>query len=134
MDNAVAEYSFVTAFFRSETDAPTLSSSGEHFNALLSPTTSLSHGKGGLVDQTSHPGPDFGGYIKVDSELGKVNPATTKADQANSDAIWKQILDPVLEYCQVCVPGHPSSIPTYDYDPRLSFDPFSILFRKPFLS
>lgn len=26
-----------------------------------------------------------------------------KEEQANSDTIWKQVLDPVLEYIQVCV-------------------------------
>ena len=103
MDNATAEYAFVTTFFGS-TASNTSTGSQEH-NAISSPTSLLSPDNGDSVDQ-SKTGSDFGGYpeneVDIPKEVEKgLQRAVTTASQANSDAIWKQILDPVLEYCQV---------------------------------
>jgi hypothetical protein len=95
MDNAVAEYVFVTTFFKPEGEASTLSSPREHFpTGLLSPN----------FDQHSNIGSDYGGTVVANSvanETRNNHRTVTKAEQANLDATWKQILDPVIEYCQV---------------------------------
>ncbi|KAG2369588.1 vacuolar sorting protein [Suillus spraguei] len=106
MDNATAEYAFIATFFRSESFAPP--PAVETNSALFSPTATLLS-------------PDFDGRSNAGSEIGMhvsrpfsgngngprdliAQPShMDKAERAPLDAIWKQILDPVLEYCKTFV-------------------------------
>jgi hypothetical protein len=110
MDNVTAEYSFVTSFFSQE--APTLSLSfKEHNDLMLSPTTTV---KGGFDERRSTIKSEIGGHMsraRSDSTANSVytpQGANVKTERAPLDAIWKQIMDPVLEYCQVCNAESPS--------------------------
>jgi hypothetical protein len=111
MDNATAEYNFISNFFTTE-----------HF------TTSEPQAHNSPHPPASLPFPDNGGsQSKLESDSGEdqmdipaetnssLLRAGTKAEQANLDAIWKQVLDPVLEYCQVRVffraPSYETSLP-----------------------
>lgn len=102
MDNATAEYTFITAFFTLEASLP----SHESDSSLLSPTALLSP-TGGSFAGRSNVGSEYGGDVRkqrTDSitSMSAIALATTaKEEQAASDAIWHQVLDPVLEYCQV---------------------------------
>jgi hypothetical protein len=99
MDNATAEYTFVTTFF--SVDA--LMSPEEPENALLSPGLLSPDGR---ERRMSVAGSEHGGRrnraASVVSASGMQSLATAvKEEQASSDAIWKQIMDPVLDYTQV---------------------------------
>lgn len=101
MDNATAEYTFVTSFFAAEASVSPLSAK----DTLFSPTAMLTPVKGGFDDRRSVAGSEVGGQTsrtRADS-LAPYTPtrAIMKADRVPLDAIWKQIMDPVLEYCQV---------------------------------
>ncbi|KAK7061930.1 vacuolar sorting protein [Favolaschia claudopus] len=101
MDNATAEYSFVTSFFR--VDAVVQQ---EHDNALFSPGL-LSPGGG--ERRMSVAGSEHGGARRaragsVMSASGMQSlAAAVKEEQATFDATWKQIMDPVLEYIQTFI-------------------------------
>lgn len=106
MDNATAEYTFVTSFFSIEPVAP-LPSSKSTSGSLFSPTAMLSPTKGVFDDRRSVSGSEIGGQMprpRADSMAsisGTIkSPATLKAERAPLDTIWKQIIDPILEYCQ----------------------------------
>lgn len=98
MDNATAEYTFVTAFFTVDPIVPQ-----ETDNALFSP--GLLSPAGG-ERRMSVAGSEHGGRrartASIVSASGMQSlAAVVKEEQASSDAIWKQIMDPVLEYTQV---------------------------------
>lgn len=103
MDNATAEYTFVTAFFTSESS---FLSSRESNASLFSPSALLSPDRGSTAGPQSNAGSDYGGHTGTDSMTSTLarglQSTAAKAEQANTDATWKQILDPVLDYCQVC--------------------------------
>ncbi|KAJ7044495.1 vacuolar sorting protein [Mycena alexandri] len=98
MDNATSEYAFVTAFFIIDPMSPL-----EADNALLSPGL-LS--PGGMERRMSVAGSERGGTRRGRSasivSAGNVQflAAAVKEEQASADSIWKQIMDPVLEYTQ----------------------------------
>jgi hypothetical protein len=129
MDNAVAEYSFVTAFFNVQTKDTSTSSSQEQRGALFSPTSPLFPGQGGFADRRSHAGSDFGGNagLEIASEATR---NATKAEQASLDAIWKHVLDPVLEYCQVYYVHLQPFVCIHLRGFRLLSGLFSTLFRR----
>ncbi|KAF8192463.1 vacuolar sorting protein [Pholiota molesta] len=104
MDNATAEYSFVSTFFNvhktlpapSEPLAPmppsaVLSPDGGTFTELLSPSGSDVESKAPMSSTT----PGVGGFVSF--------VAKSKEEQAALDAIWKQVMDPVMEYCTAFV-------------------------------
>ncbi|KAJ7639000.1 vacuolar sorting protein [Roridomyces roridus] len=106
MDNATSEYSFITAFF---TVTPLDTSQDD--NSLLSPGGLLS--PDGRERRMSVAGSEYGGLrgragsIVSASGLQSLSSAglqsfvaAAKEEQAASDAIWKQIMDPILEYTQ----------------------------------
>jgi hypothetical protein len=102
MDNVTAEYSFVTSFFSQE--APTLSLSfKEHNDLMLSPTTTV---KGGFDEPRSTFKSEIGGHVprgrSIANSVNTPRGDNMKMERAPLDVIWKQIMDPVLEYCQVC--------------------------------
>jgi hypothetical protein len=90
MDNATAEYAFIAAFFRSESFSPPLAM--ETNSALFSPTATLLSPDVGFDDRRSNAG----------SEIARPG-LMDKIERTPLDAIWKQILDPVLEYCKTFV-------------------------------
>jgi hypothetical protein len=100
MDNATAEYTFVTTFFTVDPISPQ-----EIDNALFSPAL-LSPGGGErrMSVAGSEAGARRNRAASVVSAGGMQSlAAAVKEEQASSDAIWKQIMDPVLEYTQVSV-------------------------------
>ncbi|THV08393.1 vacuolar sorting protein [Dendrothele bispora CBS 962.96] len=98
MDNTTAEYTFIKTFFPSESHGRSIDSD----TATLSPTSLLSP----TLEQPSISGSDYGG---TRSRAGSVSlpsmpqVSASKDEQANNDAIWKQIFDPVTEYVQTFV-------------------------------
>ncbi|RPD67298.1 vacuolar sorting protein [Lentinus tigrinus ALCF2SS1-6] len=110
MDNATAEYAFITAFFASE-PRPSLSSR-DSSRSIMSPPI-MSPTKDTFEEPRSNPGSDFGSESvsprrRVVSITGVMNSATQdqqsfKEEQASLNAIWKQVMDPVLDYCQTFI-------------------------------
>lgn len=108
MDNATAEYTFVTTFFSlEEQPVHRKESSG---NSLLSPPSLLSPTSGDFDEIRSNPGSDYGPSsprrrpVSFGSavNIALAGPeAIMKEEQSNFNNIWKQIMDPVLEYCKV---------------------------------
>ncbi|KAI0638062.1 Vps52-domain-containing protein [Trametes polyzona] len=109
MDNATAEYSFITTFFAHEPRPalPTKDSSGSIMSPpLLSPTN------GDFEETRSNPGSDFGGesaaprrrLTSITSVMssGPQEPSA-KEELAALNALWKQVMDPVLDYCQTFI-------------------------------
>lgn len=101
MDNSTAEYVFIKSFFNNyqilSLDVKT---------SIPSATTPLSPDRTSFDDDRSHPGSEVGDYtektgIMTGSSSASFTPPTSKATSV--DIIWKQIMDPVLEYCQVSV-------------------------------
>lgn len=108
MDNATAEYTFVTTFFMVEPVAPLPSSKDS--GLLFSPSALLSPTKGGFDDRRSIAGSDVGrtpraraGSIANSISNAPKQNVIMKTERTALDAIWKQIIDPILEYCQVCI-------------------------------
>lgn len=107
MDNATAEYAFIVAFFRSESFAPPPAM--ETNSALFSPTATLLSPDFGFDDRKSNAGSEIGTHISRPSggnehgsrDVTVLPGLMDKAERVPLDAIWKQILDPVLEYCKV---------------------------------
>ncbi|KAI0368152.1 Vps52-domain-containing protein [Pilatotrama ljubarskyi] len=109
MDNATAEYSFITTFFANEPRPamPSKESSGSIMSPpLLSPTN------GDFEDTRSNPGSDFGGESvaprKRLTSMTSVMSAGTQEPSAKEElaalnALWKQVMDPVLDYCQTFI-------------------------------
>ncbi|KAG6903492.1 hypothetical protein C0995_005515 [Termitomyces sp. Mi166 len=92
MDNATAEYTFVKTFFSVDASLPMKESS----NSMLSPPL-WSPDRATFADQRSVAGSDYGGQRVVSA--GIVNALNTvetasKEEQAVTDALWKQIMDP----------------------------------------
>jgi len=107
MDNASAEYTFVTTFFATEQrrSMHQKQSSG----SIRSPTSLLSPTDGNSEDGHSVVSSDYGAsprqrITSIGSiiALTEVNGTTrdAKEEQTALNAVWKQIMDPVLEYCQ----------------------------------
>ncbi|KAG2757407.1 Vps52-domain-containing protein [Suillus brevipes Sb2] len=109
MDNATAEYAFIVAFFRSESFAPPPAM--ETNSALFSPTATLLSPDFGFGDRKSNAGSEigtrvsrpFGGNEHGSRDVTALPGLMDKAERVPLDAIWKQILDPVLEYCKTFV-------------------------------
>lgn len=101
MDNATAEYTFISTFFSAqkvqpppELQAPAppsaiLSPDGGTFTEVHSPLDSEFSALRPLSSTT----PGLGGFVSF--------VAKSKEEQAAIDAIWKQVMDPVMEYTNV---------------------------------
>ncbi|KAF9006504.1 Sac2 family-domain-containing protein [Cyathus striatus] len=103
MDNATSEYTFISSFF-----APPhqdLQSGIASPTALLSPAPNT----GLFAEPRSDTGSEYGGQLSTPiapvsgGNNGLMLPAASKEEQVVVDTIWKQIFDPVLEYCQTFV-------------------------------
>jgi vacuolar protein sorting-associated protein 52 len=101
MDNATAEYAFVTAFFSYDATVPTGDSS-----SMMSPAAFISPDQGTFTEQRSLAGSDYGGQRIQSAGMASTNGLSVdtaqKEVQATIDALWKQIMGPVLGYCEVC--------------------------------
>ncbi|KAG9219022.1 hypothetical protein CCMSSC00406_0001432 [Pleurotus cornucopiae] len=100
MDNATAEYTFITSFFANEplpmpadSEAPLLSPT-----ALLSPDGSISFDNRSIAASEHELRRSSSTSQGITAAL-----ANSKAEQAGFDALWKQVFDPVLEYTQTFV-------------------------------
>lgn len=101
MDNTTAEYTFVNAFFSVDPNVPT----GESSSSIASPIALLSPDRGTFTGQGSMAGSDYGGQRVQSAGMTSLpNSIAQKEAQATVDALWKQIMDPVLGYCEVCTP------------------------------
>lgn len=88
------------AFFSVDVSLPTEESN----TSLLSPTALLSPDRGTFADQRSFSGSDYGGRRDRSASIISAIAAADsikKEERASSDAIWKQIMDPILGYCEV---------------------------------
>ncbi|KAH9918199.1 vacuolar sorting protein [Epithele typhae] len=112
MDNATAEYTFITTFFASEPHEPLPTKSGPGTPAMSPPV--LSPTRGEFDELRSGPGSEIGSeYMsprqRVLSISGCWVPAprrrrrSTKEEQTALNALWKQALDPVLDYVQTFI-------------------------------
>ncbi|KAH7914389.1 vacuolar sorting protein [Hygrophoropsis aurantiaca] len=105
MDNATAEYTFVTTFFPIEPLQPLPAK--ETFSSMFPPSAMLSPDQGGFDERRSNVGSEigaqtarlFGGTAGPLSAAIRSN-GMEKSEKTALDAIWKQIMDPVLEYCK----------------------------------
>ena len=114
MDNATAEYAFINAFFASE-PRHSKDAGGPMSPPILSPI------KGEFDEPRSAATSDIGGsetmsprrrVMSITSVLGGA-PSTpgaeggplSKEEQVALNQIWKQVMDPVLEYVQTFVTG-----------------------------
>jgi len=106
MDNATAEYTFISTFFTPSPLPPSeppqssfMRSSGPQ--SLLSPD-------GTITDIQSPAESDYGSPRPLSTAMptiGGTMPlvAKSKDEQTATDAAWKQVMEPVMEYCQVSV-------------------------------
>lgn len=117
MDNATSEYAFITSFFAVEpAPAPSTSKEQSTSGSMFSPTSMLSPSRG-VYEDRSISGSDAGyspqtPRARVDSFATSVNltprpqnhsQSVPKTDRSVLDSIWKQVMDPILEYCQIFV-------------------------------
>ena len=108
MDNATAEYAFITSFFANEPRPP--QSKEQPGSAAMSPPI-LSPTRGEFDDLRSGPGSEVGSEgvsprMRTVSITGVIQAATNqeqsaKEEQTALNALWKQVMDPVLDYCTV---------------------------------
>lgn len=96
LDNATAEYAFLSSFFRQEPSPP------------RRPSARVVSGIIFEDPEESDTGPDSVPISRTasasipDGETTKRRANTTaKEERAFVDGLWKQIMDPALEYCQV---------------------------------
>ena len=102
MDNATAEYTFISTFFATQTSLPLAepNSYAPASTAILSPdggtSTELQSSSASESDAhqpLSSTTPGLGGFVSF--------VAKSKEETAVIDGLWKQIMDPVMDYCQV---------------------------------
>ncbi|KAG6821582.1 hypothetical protein H0H93_000091 [Arthromyces matolae] len=97
MDNATSEYTFLKSFFSVEASLPTKDSS----NSLVSPPSVQSPDRASFPDHKSPVGSDYGAQ-RVVSVAGSITNAreTASSEEQATTALWKQVMDPVLTYCE----------------------------------
>lgn len=101
MDNTTAEYAFLSAFFNVPPSIITVNAK----EPPLSPTASLSPERGAFSDLRSSSTSDYGRHRAVSGGSITFSDLTagpnSKEEQTSYDTLWKQIFDPVSEYCKV---------------------------------
>lgn len=118
MDNATAEYTFVTTFFSPDTShvpvrkEPTMSPPTVHASQLSmvqddetgtpAGTLSASNSTPLTVDTNSNPAPIYS-LARGATPQPNLPVQLSKEDQAALNAVWKQITDPAVEYTQVSI-------------------------------
>ena len=107
MDNATTEHVFISSFFSNDTSLPLRepNTSTQLLSLIVSPD-----GGSSFSDMRSPSGSDFG-QQPLSSTFTSTTPglggfvsfvARSKEEQAAIDTIWKQVMDPVMNYSQVC--------------------------------
>ncbi|KAF8639930.1 hypothetical protein AX17_001180 [Amanita inopinata Kibby_2008] len=101
MDNSTAEYTFVNAFFNNPQPYPPIDLKSSKTTA----TTPVSPDRESFAEDQSNVGSEFGEHLEVAGNTTAVSatfsPATpSKKEPGSIDTIWKQIMEPVLEYCR----------------------------------
>lgn len=96
MDNSTAEYTFIKAFFNNQQTPP-------HVDIKIA-TIPLSPDRASYEDDKT-PGSEIGDYPERTGTIATSStsyfPHPTPKKDVNVDLMWKQIMEPVLEYCQV---------------------------------
>ncbi|KAI0796778.1 Vps52-domain-containing protein [Abortiporus biennis] len=109
MDNSTAEYTFVSTFFATD---PLPTSPSKDPSNTLSPSSLLSPTQGDYDEVRSNPGSDYtpGSPTTPRRRVNSMNFAMSmgqslspKEEQNHLNNIWKQIMDPVLEYCKTFI-------------------------------
>lgn len=111
MDNATAEYTFISQFFASNQPSSTVDTSLSLLTPVASvptPTMMATPDTAVFIENRSPVTSEYEGSSRQVSGfmpgLGGVIPlVNSKEEQALVDAIWKQIMDPVVDYSQVCL-------------------------------
>jgi hypothetical protein len=103
LDNATAEYSFISTFFIPQKTLPPLEAP-----ASAPPSAVLSADGGTFTELRSPSGSDYGALRPLSSTTPGLGGfvsfvAKSKEEQATIDVMWKQVMDPVMEYCQAFV-------------------------------
>ncbi|KDR83878.1 hypothetical protein GALMADRAFT_236339 [Galerina marginata CBS 339.88] len=111
MDNATAEYSFISTFFSNQKILPPVEP-----QAPAPPTSMLSPDGGSFSDMRSPVESDFGAIRPLSSTTPGLGGfvsfvAKSKEEIAAIDTIWKQVMDPVMEYCNAFVRSTLDPIP-----------------------
>lgn len=102
MDNATAEYTFISTFFTTQTSLPF----AEPASHVPPSATILSPDGGTFTDLQSSSASEFDAHRPLSSTTPGLGGfvsfvAKSKEETAFIDGLWKQIMDPVMEYCQV---------------------------------
>ncbi|KAF8591436.1 vacuolar sorting protein, partial [Ramaria rubella] len=100
MDNGTAEYTFISRFFELSVASPAPTS------PVLSPRSTVRVAPG--MDRSNFPAQTTPDSVVKDVPVPIVTPVktfTSKEQQNFLDGIWKQILGPVLDYCQAFTRG-----------------------------
>jgi hypothetical protein len=96
LDNSTAEYAFLASFFRQEPSPPRRPSSRVSGIIFEDPEEHSDNGGDSVpISRTASVSIPEGEAIKR-----KLNNAA-KEERTFIDGLWKQIMDPALEYCQV---------------------------------
>ncbi|KAI1795121.1 vacuolar sorting protein [Ganoderma leucocontextum] len=111
MDNATSEYVFITSFFANEPRPPPQGRDALGSAAMSPPILSPTYGE--FDDLRSGPGSDVGSegvspWTRPVSITGVIQAAvnheqSAKEEQAALNALWKQVMDPILDYCQTFI-------------------------------
>ncbi|PFH51402.1 hypothetical protein AMATHDRAFT_74956 [Amanita thiersii Skay4041] len=96
MDNATAEHKFVNVFFNVDDNLVF----GDLRSVVPTVSTPLSPDRVSFTDDKTNEESEIGDYPDKISNLKMQSPASARKNQAALDIIWKQIMEPVLEYCQ----------------------------------
>ena len=101
MDNATAEYTFISTFFATQTSLPLAEP-----DSYVPPSVTLSPDGGTVTDLQSSSTSEFDAHRPLSSTTPALGGfvsfvAKSKEETAVIDGLWKQIMDPVMEYCQV---------------------------------
>jgi hypothetical protein len=95
MDNATAEYIFVTTFFQTSPE--------RRIKVRNDSIPSLPAQDSAFERRSQNGSENDGGQPTIADTISSANIAAAKSDQSTLDAVWQQIMDPVLDYCQVGV-------------------------------
>ncbi|KAM6495996.1 vacuolar sorting protein [Amanita muscaria] len=101
MDNSTTEYTFIKSFFN---HSPTLPSLGSR-NPIPVVHAPQSPDRLSFAEERTNIGSEWGDETQMTAgpaaPISTASPPSTlKKDQNNIDLIWKQVMEPVLEYCQ----------------------------------
>ncbi|CAE6369486.1 unnamed protein product [Rhizoctonia solani] len=100
LDNATAEYAFLSSFFRQEPNPPRKPSTRRVSGIIFEDPEEQSESGGDSIPISRTASFSIPG--DSDAARRKANSAA-KEERAYIDGLWKQIMEPALEYCQVFI-------------------------------